>query len=72
MPLTVSYCCWLSFTVCPSVMELLHASHSLLWLLAVSQCLSQFHGVAACLSGSPIVDGCLSLSLQSHVVSECL
>ena len=40
MSLTVSYGCWLSFTVSPSVIELLHVSHRLVWLLAFSHCLS--------------------------------
>ena len=40
MSLTVSHCCWLSLTVFPSAMELLHVSYCLLVLLAVYHCLS--------------------------------
>ena len=40
MSLTVSYGFCLSLDVSLSVMELLHVSHCLPWLLAVSQCIS--------------------------------
>ena len=40
MSLTVSFGFWLSLIVCPSAMELLHVFYFLLWLLAVSHCLS--------------------------------
>ena len=50
MSLTVTYSCCLSLTVYPNAMDLAHASHCLLWLLAVFNCLFQFHEVAACLS----------------------
>ena len=61
--LTVSHCCLLSLTVSLSDMELLHVAQFLSLLLTVSHCL---HGVVACLSVSPMVAGCLSLSLMSH------
>ena len=63
MCLTVPYIRWLSLTVLPSAIELLHISHCLLWLLALSHCLYQCHGVAQPLSFCPMVGGCLSLSL---------
>ena len=75
MSLTVSYGCWLSiaFSHCLSgPMKMLHGFHCHQWLLAVSHCLSQYYGVAACLLLSPIVAGCLSLSLQTHGVGTCL
>ena len=40
MSLTIFYGYWLSLTVSPIAMDLLHVSHCLLWFLAVSQCLS--------------------------------
>ena len=40
MSLNVSYGFWLSLTVSPSVMELLHVSHCLVLLLAYSHYLS--------------------------------
>ena len=40
MSLTVSYGCWLTLTVSPSAMELIHVYHRLLSLLTVSHCLS--------------------------------
>ena len=76
MSLTVPYCCWLSHTVSSSAIEFLHVSLFLLLCLAVSNnlsgymeflhvfhCLFYFYRVAACPSPSPIVAGCLSLSL---------
>ena len=57
-----SHFSWLSLTVSLSAMELLHVSH----------CLFRFHRVAVCLVLSPMVAGCLSLSLLSHGVSACL
>ena len=73
MSVTVFYFSWLSVTVCTSAMEFQHISHSLLWLVAVSNylygpmellqvyhCLFQFHGVSACLSQSPLFAGFLS------------
>ena len=36
----VSYAFWLSLTVSPSAIELLHVSHFLPWLFSVSHCLS--------------------------------
>ena len=70
--LSVSYGYWLSLTVPLTAIELLHVSQCLLWLLAVSHCLSglvefihvfyclfRFHGVAACLSLSLVAAGCL-------------
>ena len=44
-------------------MEFLLVSHSLMWLLAVSECLSPCHGVDAFLLLSPIVTSCPTLSL---------
>ena len=44
-------------TVSSIFIELMHVSHSLYLLLAVSQCLFQYHGVAACLSLSPMFPG---------------
>ena len=85
MSLTVSYCNWMSLIVSPTAIEFLNVSHCPLWLLAVSHFLFgpmeflhifhglfHFHLVAACLSLSPMVSGCLILSLQSHAISACL
>ena len=69
MSLTVFHCCWLSLTVSPSTMELLHVYHS--FPAMVASCLSLYlpsHEVPKCLSMSPMVASCLSLYLRSHVV----
>ena len=65
MIFNVSYGCWLSLTVSPSVVEFLHVSYTLPWSLAISHYLFQLHGVAACLSLSVIGAGCLSLSVHA-------
>ena len=44
---TVPHLCYLSLTVFICTMELLHLSHCLLLVLAVSHCLSHCHRVAA-------------------------
>ena len=86
MSLTVSYCFYLSQTVSPvpwsyymsitissSSMEFLHVSYCLLWLLAFSHCLYQYHGVAASLSLSPIWLLAFSLTAIEFLhVSNCL
>ena len=72
--LYVSYCLswWLPASYSPySPMELLDVSHRLMWLIAVSYCLSGLLS-SGCLSMSPVVTGCLSLSLRSHRVATCL
>ena len=38
MSLTLSHSCWLSLTVTPSAMDLLHVPHCFPLLLAVSYC----------------------------------
>ena len=72
MSLTVSYGCLLSLIVCFSAMKNLHVSHCLLCLLATSHCPSQCIGVAAYLSLSPMVSGCLSLSIWFQGDATCL
>ena len=52
MSLTIFYGCWLSLTVPLISKELLHFSHCLLWLLFLSNCLSdpmEFLHVSYCL-----------------------
>ena len=64
--LAVSNCLsWLlAVSHCLSIpMELLAVFNCLPWSLAFYQCFFQFPGVAAGLSLSPIVSGCLSISL---------
>ena len=63
MFLTVSYCSWLSITVSPNSMELLHVSKFLLWLPAISYCVFLYYVDAACLSLSLIVSSYQSFSL---------
>ena len=65
MSLSLSYSCWLSLAISLSSMELLDISHSLPLQLALSKSPYQFHGVAVFFLLSPIVAGCLSLSLLS-------
>ena len=88
MSLTVSHCCWLSLTVSMELLHvsqglpwMLDVSHCLsgpIKLPHYSHCfwlsitVSQLHGVATCLSLSPMVTGCLSLSVLSHRVATCL
>ena len=65
--------CLIAVSCClPFPIELQYVFHCLLWLLAVYHCLFQFHRVFAYHSQSPIVAGCLSLSLQSHGVAKCV
>ena len=70
--LTVSYCCELPFTVSPNTIGYLPVSHSLLWLLAFSHCLSRCNGVDAYYSLSPMGACYLSLSLLFHGVAGSL
>ena len=67
MSLTVSYYCWLSLTVCPSALELLHVSNCLLWFMAVSHCLSgpmDLQHISHCLYWFLAVSQCLSLAID--------
>ena len=75
--LTISHGCLLPVALSSSPIELMHISHCLPWMIAVSNCLFKSHGVAAYLSLSPIVSCCLSLSLlscevASQTVAGCL
>ena len=63
MYLSVSHCIWLSLTVSPSAIELLHVSNCLLLLLATSHCLSgpmEMLHVCHCLPSLKAVSHCLS------------
>ena len=70
IPVSRSYCMYLTR------MKLLHVSHCLSLLLAVSHCFFQCHSVAACLSLSPIVDCSLTHFLSGPMellhFSHCL
>ena len=71
MSLTVSYCCWLSLTISLSSMELLHISHFLPWLLAVSHsltCPMELLHVFHCLLWLLAFSHCHT---QCHVLSAC-
>ena len=65
MSITFSYSCWLSLTVSPSAMELLHVFQFLISVLGFSHCLFKFNVDAYSLSLSPMVACCLSLSLPA-------
>ena len=72
--LHVSNCCWLSLTISPGAMELLHVSHCLLWLLAVSHCLSdpmELLYVSYCLSLFQAFPYCPSDPMELLHVSLC-
>ena len=76
MSLTLSFACWLSLTVCPRSIELLHVSHCLVCLLAVSHYLSRpmklLH-VSYCLPWLLPAPNCLSNPMQLlHVAHHLL
>ena len=75
MCLTLSFGCWLSQTVPPSTMELLHVSHILLLLLAVSNSLSspiEYLHVSHCLPWLLAVSHFLSGPIELLHISHCL
>ena len=75
MSVTVSYCCWLSFALSLSSMDLLHVSHCLLCFLPVSRCLSdpmEVLHVSHCLLWLLAFSHCLSGHMEMLHISLCL
>ena len=75
--LSLSHCCWLSLTVSPIEIELLHVSYSFLWLLAVSHCISGpiellqvFNCLLCLLEVSYFLSGPMELLHVSHCLSD--
>ena len=75
MTFIVTNGCWLSLTVSPSALELLHISHCLLWLLAVYHYLSdpmQLVHVSHCALLLLPVSHCLSDPMELLHDFHCL
>ena len=64
MSLTIFHCCWLSLTVSPSSIELMHVDHCLQWLLAFSHYIYMYSPMEL-LHVSHVSDSCwLSLKVS--------
>ena len=73
--LTVSIGVWVSLTVSTSAMKLLHVFHCLIWLMAVSQCLSRPLELLYFSFSSTwllAVSHCLSGPMELLHISHCL